>query len=99
MKVGPRLVIVVLVVAIGMGVKDNLWKSFYETFLALNGVNWLLKLVSKEKEKEIMDRIRKIERGVAMSAYAGGQCCWDTVKVTIQCLRPGGGTYPPVLDV
>ena len=108
MKVGPRIVITVLIIAIYVGVKDSLWTSFYETFLVVNGINWMLKLVSKNNEKKIMARVLNIEKKlIGMVKWAGNKlkaialATMDSVLVTLRCLNEcrKGRTFPQVLDV
>ena len=97
MKVGPRLVFVVLIIAICIGIKDNLWQSFYETFLVLNGINWLLKLVSKKNEIVIMSKILSCEKKVEKLAMSMIDCIMMSVLFIRSLFR--GKPFPPILDV
>ena len=104
MKVGPRIIILVLVAAIVVGIRDSSTFNFeaaYQTILAANAVNWCLKLVSKSLEDLIMEKIRSWESKalnlmvkIAATMKGGMLACMRGVVAWW-----GGDTFPPIIDV
>ena len=104
MRVGSRIVFLVLILALGLASKKEgkfVWADFYEYFIMLNAANWLTMLISKEMERVIMKIVRGFERKVIeMSKWI-----WKKVKATAVATilfvraRMRETEFPPILDV
>ena len=63
MEVGPRIVLLWVIIAGIVGLQDDSWVTkSWELFLAIVGINFLLRMIDNETEDRIMTRIVAVER-------------------------------------
>ena len=101
MDIGPRIVFLILIVAIAIGIRDGLWSSFYDTLLAVNAVNLTTKAITGNLEEKIMNLVYKIENYCKDLIWWAGVRLRDTILASLRFVRAlcRKKTFPPVLDV
>ena len=106
MEVGPRIVILVICAAVGVGLRDSARTGFnleaaFQTILFATAVNWCLKLVSQTLEDRIMEMVRSCEdfllskMTMLLGLMAGCfMACYRGIKAWWR-----RETFPPIIDV
>ena len=106
MEAGPRLMAVVILIAIMAGFWNSASTSFdfeaaYQTILKASALSCCLKLISEQMEEWIMERVRawedkvvRLATGLMLAAWSGIVACIRGMWAMIR-----RDTFPPVIDV
>ena len=105
MDVGPRIVLLTLLVSCCVGVYWKSWNVIWQSLLSIVGINFLLKMVNQECEEILMEWVHRCENwvwskiclNIAECSQILAHSCWAMVNGVRAIIR--GRQYPRISDV